>query len=233
MLLDTDEVYERYLRFRAVGKKLHTELVPLLRRKEIFRCAKELGLLRKKTLIFADENDLSVLMDYCIHNPSGGKSCIDIHIERSSPEPDSDEMMSLLALRESFFSILRLTGIEKGFLCHATDFLRSRNIVLIDVGFGATGQPGVMLSTQLKRLPGTEYYMTTGAPMLISESHAIDELNTILMTFREPISNGSLSRAQSAYICKRATRSLLRQDNSGLMLADPDMNEGALQGSAI
>lgn len=50
MLVKKDADYERYPRFRAVGKELSLELVHRLQKKDIHRCAKDLGLLKKNIL---------------------------------------------------------------------------------------------------------------------------------------------------------------------------------------
>ena len=118
MYLENDnDDYVRYKRLRAVSKELNSKLTQCLHKKELYRGAKDLGLLRKKTLVFNSVDHASVLMDYCIHNPSGKKSCIDLYIEQSSLEQVSDEMMMLKALRESFFSIIQVHRTEKGYLC--------------------------------------------------------------------------------------------------------------------
>ena len=52
MLVKKDADYERYLRLRAVGKKLNSELIRRVQKKDIHRCGKDLGLLKKNTLIF-------------------------------------------------------------------------------------------------------------------------------------------------------------------------------------
>jgi hypothetical protein len=79
IVLEKNTDYEHYRRLRAVNKKINAELSRLLHKNEIYRCAKDLRDLQKKTLVLNNEDDLSVLMHYYIHNPSGKKSCIDIY----------------------------------------------------------------------------------------------------------------------------------------------------------
>jgi hypothetical protein len=231
MLLDNDNDYERYMRLRTVSKKLGAELTRLLHKKEIYRCGKELGLLREKTLIFDNENDVAVLMDYCIHNPSGKKSCIDLYMERSSLDPVSDEIMVLKALRESFYSIFQVDRTEKSYLTYAKDILWRRSIVVIDVGFGSSAPPGVLIAARLMKMPATDYYMTTGGPMVVQEKHAIDAVSITLSAFSESIERGDLSLRQASAIGKRITRVLLQQENKNMMLAEPSEHERALRNS--
>lgn len=231
MLVKKDADYERYLRLRAVGKKLNSELIRLLQKKDIHRCGKDLGLLKKNTLIFDSEDNLPILMDYCIHNPSGKKSCIDVYIEQSSLEQVSDEMMMLKAFRESFFSICQVNRTEKGDLCYVEDILRRQHIVLMDVGLGSSAVPGILIAARLMKMPSSNYYMTTGAPVPIQEKQAIDAVETILRKFIHPIESGNLSHTQANSLGKQVIRLLLRQDNENTRLADPEEHEQALRKS--
>jgi hypothetical protein len=229
MLVEKDVDYERYIRLRAVSKKLNLELTRRLQKKEIYRCGKDLGLLSKKTLVFSSEDDVGFLMDYCIHNPSGKKSCIDVYIEQSSFEQVSDEMMMLKALRGSFFSIFHVNRTGKGYLCYAEDILRQQNIALIDVGFGSSAVPGILIAARLMTMPASNYYMTTGAPMRIQEKWALDAVETSLRKFTHPIESGNLSNTQANSLGKQVIRLLLQQDNENTRLADPEEHEQALR----
>ena len=53
MLVEKDADYERYIRLRAVSKKLNEELTRRLQKKEIYRCGKDLGLLKNTDLGFS------------------------------------------------------------------------------------------------------------------------------------------------------------------------------------
>ena len=228
MFVEKDAEYERYIRFRAVSQKLSSELTRRLQKKEIYRCGKDLGLLRKKTLVLSSDDDVGFLMDYCIHNPCRKKSCIDVYIEQSSVEQESDDMMMLLALRESFFSIIQMNASEKGYHCYVEDILRQQDLALIDVGFATSAVPGVLIAARLMKMPASNFYMTTGAPMRIQENWALDAVATILRKFAHPIESGSLSNTQANSIGKQVLRLLLQQDNSNMILADPAVHEETL-----
>jgi hypothetical protein len=233
MYLENDDNYVRYKRLRAVSKELNSKLTQRLQKKEIYRCAKDLGLLRMKTLVFNSDDHASVLMDYCIHNPSGKKSCIDLYIEQSSFEQVSDEMMMLKALRESFFSIVQVQRTEKGYLCYVEDVLRDQDIVLADVGLGSSSAPGTLITARLMKIPASNYFMTTGAPMQIQDKGAIDAIDAILINYIHPIKSGNLSVTQANSLGKQVIRVLLRQDNGNVRLADPEEHEEALRKSHL
>ena len=229
MHIEIDEEYERYKRLRSVGKNLNAKLVRRLQKRDLHRCGKDLGLLRKGTLVFEHEDELSVLMDYCIHNPTGKKSCVDLYIEQASLEPVSDEMMMLKALRDSFFSIIHVNGTENGYLCYAKDILRQRDIVLMDVGLGSTAQQGTLVAARLTRMPASDRYMTTGAPMSIRGRQAIDLVEWVLRKFIEPIESGTLSDTQANSIGKQVIRGLLRVGTDNTVLGDPEAHEETLK----
>lgn len=180
-------------------------------------------------MVFDQEDDVGVLMDYCIHNPSGKKSCVDLYIEQASLEPVSDEMMMLKALRESFFSFVHVNEAEKGYLCFAKDILRQQGIVLMDLGLGSTALPGTLVATRLMRMPASDRYMTTGAPMSIRGEEAVDLVEWILRRFIEPIESGSLSRTQANSLGKQVIRGLLRVGTDNTVLGDPEAHKESLR----
>ena len=229
MLIERDGDYERYMRLRAVGKELNSRLADGLQKKDIDRCGKELGILKKNTLMFENEDDVAVLMEYCIHNPSGKKSCIDLYIEQSSLEPVSDEMMLLKALREAFFSIVQVNRTEKGYLCYAEDILRRQDFLLIDLGVGSTARPGMLIATRLMKMPASEYYMTTGAALPVRGDGAMAMVKAVLRRFSQPIESGNLSQTQANSIGKQIIRALLRVRSENTMLMDPEELEEALR----
>lgn len=233
MLIEKDAEYERYKRLRAVGMKLNLEMVRRLPKKDINRCGKELGLLKTNTLVFDDEDDVQVLMEYCIHSPAGKKSCIDLYIEQSSLEPVSDEMMLLKALRESFYSVFQVNRTEKGYLCHVEDILRRQDILLMDLGLGSTALTGTLVAARLMKIPASDCYMTTGAPIGVREKRALDVVEWVLSKFTQPIESGNLSRTQANSIGKQVTRALLRVKSKNMILGDPEAHEEALRSGSF
>ncbi len=209
MSVEKDADYERYLRLRDVSRKLTLELSRHIQKKEIHRCGKDLGLLRKKTLVCNSEDDVGVLMDYCIHNPARKNSCIDDYIEQSTFEQVSDEMMMLKALGISYFSIFQVNRTQKDYLCYAKDILRQQQILLIDVGLGSSATPGILIAARLMKMPASNYYMTTGAPVAIREKWAIDAVETIMRKYSQPTESGNLSHTQANSLGKQVLRLLL------------------------
>ena len=71
------ELVKEYRNLRPVMVKLHAELSRLIRKDEIFACAKRLKMLRKqdgkKSIVFVDEIEIDAFEDYLIymHRPHG------------------------------------------------------------------------------------------------------------------------------------------------------------------
>jgi len=80
----------RYRQLRALGRKLNEPLVRQVPQTALLACAKELGLSRSNTLILDFEDELSVLIDYCLlSHRHAGKTRAQLYKERHPPSPGS------------------------------------------------------------------------------------------------------------------------------------------------
>ena len=61
-----EDVVTRYERLRPVRLRLNNELVRCLSRDVLNDGAEKIGILRSGTFVFDNEDETSVLMDYCI-----------------------------------------------------------------------------------------------------------------------------------------------------------------------
>src|SRR5262245_1072146 len=90
------DLLPRYQQMRQVGMQLNSRLVKMLSKEEIHEGAEKLGLLRKNILVLNNEDEMAVLMDYCLHDVRRqGKNPIERYLVQSPPAPDSDEMVYL------------------------------------------------------------------------------------------------------------------------------------------
>ena len=62
------DLLDRYKRIREVRFRLNNLLVGTIPKKR-WRTTAKLGLFRKGTLVFGSEDEMSVLMDYCLYHP--------------------------------------------------------------------------------------------------------------------------------------------------------------------
>ena len=77
-----------YLRLREMGRALNHRLVETLSRSVMDEGGRKLGVLEKDTLILGSEDELAVLMDYCIYNIyRGGRNAA----QKMLAEPESPD----------------------------------------------------------------------------------------------------------------------------------------------
>src|SRR5919199_1754 len=92
----------RYRHLRQVGLRLNNRLVEALPRDVLDEGGKKLGILRKNVLTLDSEDELSVLMDYCIYDVRRrGVNAVERYLAESPPPPDSDERVLLEAMRQA------------------------------------------------------------------------------------------------------------------------------------
>ena len=161
------EVLSRYMRLRAAGRKLNSKLTERLTKDVLHEGGKKLGILQRGTLVFNSEDETCVLMDYCIYDVRcQGRNAVEQYLVDSAPDPASDEMVCLQAMRGAIYSLFLVESVIPGFGVTVRDVVSNKTILIVDVGFGDTGQPGIVFASRLVFHEG--FAMTTGAALPIS-----------------------------------------------------------------
>ncbi len=205
---DTAEIVALYQRLRSVRLRLNNELVGRLSRNALEEGGKKLGILRRGMFVFDNEDESSVLMDYCIHDVyRSGRNAIDQYLEDNPPDPVSDEMACLQAMRHAKYALVIVTRIEPGVGCHIHNLFTGETRLLVDMGFSETARPDVLLATRL--LDFGAFVTTTGAAVPLGvlgsdESEAWQrKLSTGVYDGREdpaPLIRGCLEQGASSHI---------------------------------
>jgi hypothetical protein len=87
---------------REIRLRLNNVLVGTIPKRTLQECGRKLGFLRKGTLVFDTEDEMSVLMDYCLYDPGpDGRTLVSTFLEKSPPPADSAEMVALQAMTHS------------------------------------------------------------------------------------------------------------------------------------
>jgi hypothetical protein len=108
-------IVELYQRRRPIRLRLNDALTRRLSKDEIQRGANQLGMLRGDVIYFDDEDQTSVLMDYCIYDVRrNGRNAIERYLCDSPPDPDSDEMVCLRAMQHATFALVVVQRVEAG-----------------------------------------------------------------------------------------------------------------------
>ncbi len=167
-MTDYNELVNQYKQFRQITRKLHSSLPEYLSKKAFNTCGKKLGLMRRGTLVFNDEQEMAVLMDYCLYDyQEKGSNAISKHMADSKTDTDTDEYKTLRAMSESFYTLIRIEDILPGVGVRVNDLLSERQYLLIDIGFSETAEQGMVIATRL--LPFEDFVMTSGAVLAVDQ----------------------------------------------------------------
>ena len=170
------DVVALYQRLRPTRLRLNNELVGRLSRDVLNDGAKSIGILRGGTLVFENEDETSVLMDYCIYDVyRKGRNAIEQYLCDCPPDPDSDEMTCLHAMQNATYSLVAVLRVEPGVGCHIRNLFTEETRLLVDTGFSKTAQPGAVIATRLLDFGG--FVATGGAalPVGILDNDELDE----------------------------------------------------------
>ncbi len=176
---------ERYRRLRQIGRKLNGEVLPkYLPRRAFETCAKKLGLWQRGTLVFESEDEMSVLMDYCIHDfrPKAGNA-VEQYVANANPDPGSEEYAVLKAMLESFYTLAQVTEVLPGVGIRVTDLLAEGcEYLVVDIGSGGTARKGWVVATRI--LPYYEFVTMSGAGLPVDEGTLEEVRRSILPRHR-------------------------------------------------
>ena len=98
-----------------LGVQVNHKLVQTLSKEALEEGGKKLGILQNGTFVFDNEDQTSILMDYCIHNVwIDGTNAVHRYFEQSPPRDGSDEMVLLTSMLEGYYSLIEVIRTEPG-----------------------------------------------------------------------------------------------------------------------
>ncbi len=166
-IANRNEIIARYRHYRTVSRKLNDKLVRRLSKEALHEGAKRLGILRRGTLVFNSEDETSVLMDYCIYDVRrNGRNAIEEYLTDSPPDTESDEMACLRAMQQAIYSLFVVESVESGLGVTVRDLRSDENMLVVDMGFSSTAEPGLVFASRLLSLDG--FSITGGAALPIA-----------------------------------------------------------------
>ncbi len=175
------ELLGRYKRAREVRFRLNNLLVSTIPKKTLEECARKLGFLRKGTLMFDNEDESAILMDYCIYHPEpDGRNLVAKYLEKALPPDDSEEMAALRAMTDAYYSLFQILEIERGVGVSVRDFLRGGTGFIFDIGYGNTAKREMLFATRV--IPFENDLMTGGAGLPVDSSAAKRIANELTRT---------------------------------------------------
>jgi hypothetical protein len=209
------DIVARYQRLRPLHLRLNNELVERLSRDVVLDGAKRIGILHGGTIVFDNEDQSSVLMDYCIYNVRRkGRNAIEQYLCDCPPDPDSDEMACLHAMQHATYSLVAVLRVEPGVGCHVRNLFTEETRLLVDMGFSKTAKPGLVMATRLLDFGD---YIATGGAVLPMGILASDELERWQQKLRAGVDDDHFDPAELIRAClERGASSHVRYAESGI-----------------
>jgi len=203
---------DHYQRLRQKQRALYNDLMDRLPEGLLVECAERLGIASKDQgpgrplLIFDDEHEMSVLMDYCIyHGRRDGQTVIDRMLAESPPPAGTDELVLLQAMQQVDYSMFMVEKVIPGLGVSVRDALHDEQFVLVDLGLSQSATPGFVLAGNLVSPAGIT--MTTGA-ILPVDLDSLVELRAELdeqfhdASSRDPASDPELQAELAALVIR-------------------------------
>ena len=176
------ELVNKYKRFREINRKLQNTLVEQLSRKTLDGAGRKLGIANGNVFVFGNEDEMSVLMDYCIYECcENGQNAVSRYLAESPPASDTEEYAVLKAMSESFYTLVQVAEVIPGMGALVDDLFSDRRYPLIDVGLGSTVVEGLVLAARL--IPFADFVMTSAASLPVSPETLTKIFDSVLPRF--------------------------------------------------
>jgi hypothetical protein len=144
-----DEILDRYQRYRQACTAIQTAALRCVSTATLLAIAKRLGLSDGKHIVAESDDDLVLVFDLALHTaPRGRRRAIDRYAALHPPS-SGDEAAVLAALRDTRFSLFRVSGRHPEAGIWLEDLLRGGESWLVDVNLKATARPGAVLAMRL------------------------------------------------------------------------------------
>jgi len=170
------DIVAQYQQLRPIRLRLNDELVHRLSRDVLDDGAKRIGIFHDGTFVFENEDETSVLMDYCIYNVyRKGRNAVEQYLCDCPPDPDSDEMACLRAMQHGTYALVAVLRVEPGVGCHVRNLFTEETRLLVDIGLSKTAQPGTVIATRLLDFGGFVAAGGAALPLGILDNDELDE----------------------------------------------------------
>jgi hypothetical protein len=152
----------RYNELRALSRPQNDRLVKFVDKSQLHEGGSKLHLLRGNTLFFEDEEDASVLFDFCLHDIwRNGRNIVQQYLLDSPPPPDSAEIRLLQARIAARYSLFMVDKALPGVGVELSDLTRPARYPLMDVSLGNAARPGIVVAMRIMEVEGI--FMSSGA----------------------------------------------------------------------
>lgn len=175
---DRSRIIARYRAVRATNIQLNQLLVNRLSKDVVDEGADRLRMKQNGVIVLDSEDEMAVLMDYCIHDiRRNGCNAVEQYLIDSPPDPDSDEMECLRAKQHAIYSLFNVEKTQPGFGVIVRDLFSNETIQVVDIGLSSSAVPGAFLVSRL--MTYADFSMTNGATLPIGIVPAGDQTEII------------------------------------------------------
>lgn len=169
---DLDATVEQYKRLRPIMTNLHTEISRLVRKDDLFACAKRLRMLGKqegkKVIHFEHDFEMDIFQDYQIymHRPNGINAAQQM-LNRNRYPDGSDERRLLDGMVKARFSVFMVKEIvrDAGFI--GFDLYTGEDFFVMDLTLSKQDVVGLMIGFRI--FPFDGHWMHTGANLTLGK----------------------------------------------------------------
>ncbi len=153
---------ERYLQLRERSRELHNAIIGTIDSKLMEECAKRLGLMRRGTFVFENEEEMAVWMDYCVYDHlRAGRNAVQRYFALHPPQPGTDDELMAAAMCQAVYRLLSIEGVWRGVGVEVLDVATQEAFLVTDIGLSRTAQRGFLMATRILHVGNI--WMTTGA----------------------------------------------------------------------
>jgi hypothetical protein len=206
------DLMARYRYWRHLGKELNDAVVKSFGPGVIKDGARQLAMLEGDAVIFKTEDQVGVLMDYCMHHVDrDGRNSLELYLANVGGNPDHRRWLEArIGCRYSLFQVEKTRpgeGLE------VLDAFRGDRMFVADVNFSRTAVPGVLLATHLIEMD--DFWMTGGAALPVS-GNAGPKLAEQLEIWRDAHDSiwGNWTREEEADFVAIVMRTCLHENQS-------------------
>jgi len=209
MTLEKPQVMARYEKLRTLGRNLNNKLIKRVSREAIMESAKKLGIIEDGVLVFENEEEISILMDYCIYDfRADGRNAIDRYLVESPPSVGSDEYLLLKAMARSRFSLFQVEDIVQGLGVVVQDLLGRDAFLIVDINLSRTAPKGIVLAARI--ISPETFHMTSGAFLVVSRDVLLRLAEALSERFGKPLEDyARLSFEQNSELSALVIRTCL------------------------
>jgi len=179
--VDLSSLVARYKKLRLTSTRLGNLFVKRLTRDMLYEGAKKIGILHKGQIVFDNESQTSVLMDYCIYNIyRQGRNTIERYLLESPPATDSLEIECLKTMQDAKYSVIVIESNQPGVGCYVRNLVTGTSQLLVDIGLSRSAPPNSFMATRL--FDYGDFIVTGGAalPLGTSVSEEVNEWDSEL-----------------------------------------------------